>query len=307
MPIDLTRGVHIRVEGEVGRFNTLPVESLVKLAENLQDLLQTIARYLLDVDGAIDLENFHVELSDFRAGSAIPGFVFTPRVKTVTSGDVFEQRRFVNDRFDELMQIADSGNYTQIKTLAPQSHTRNRLVESLYEFTNTLGNSPVSIVDIENGEIKPLYKIYRLKREMRDQLMTKMNEPVAEKEEFEVVARVRMVRRGGKVRSSIKDTFETNHGEPGYTTDVIVHENFSYLLHYPLRCRLEKEEDFYVIESEMLDVIGTGKTIDEAEKQFSSGFHHVFQRYQDLPYGQMSDRNKRIKTVLLTLVDKIQN
>src|SRR5437773_2187308 len=112
MPIDLTKGFNLRVEGEIGKFNTLPIEHLVKLAENLQKLLQNIAKHQLEVEGAIDLDNFKVELSGFKIGSAIPEFVFTPRVKTVTSGDIFEQRTFVNDKFDSYLRVADKGDYS---------------------------------------------------------------------------------------------------------------------------------------------------------------------------------------------------
>ena len=78
--------------------------------------MHDIAKYQLEVDGAIDLNNFKVELSGFKIGSAIPEFVFTPRIKTVTSGDVFEQRRFVNDKFDNYLKVANKGDYSEIKS-----------------------------------------------------------------------------------------------------------------------------------------------------------------------------------------------
>ena len=77
MQVDLTKGLNLRVEGEIGKFNTLPIEYLVKLVENLQKFLQDIAKHQLEVDGAIDLNNFKVELSGFKIGSAIPEFIFT--------------------------------------------------------------------------------------------------------------------------------------------------------------------------------------------------------------------------------------
>ena len=45
MQVNLTTGINLRVEGEIGKHNTLPNEYLVKLAENLKKLLQDIAKY----------------------------------------------------------------------------------------------------------------------------------------------------------------------------------------------------------------------------------------------------------------------
>ena len=45
MQVDLNKGVNLRVEGEIGKHNTLPIEYLVKLAENFRNycmILQSI-------------------------------------------------------------------------------------------------------------------------------------------------------------------------------------------------------------------------------------------------------------------------
>lgn len=306
MQVDLTKGFNLRVEGEIGKFNTLPIEYLVKLAENLQKFLQDIAKHQLEVDGAIDLDNFKVELAGFTIGSAIPQFIFTPRIKAVTSGDVFSQRKFVNAKFDSYLKVANKGNYSEIKTLIPQAATRNIVVEDLYSFTNTFGNSPISVVDVKKGKVVPIYKINKFKFEVKEKLITRISESQESKEEYEAVAKIKVVKKGGKVTKSTKDVFDTKHGEPGYTTEVIVYENVSYILAFPLRCKIEKEDSYYVIQSEMLDIVGTGKSIEQAEKNFSEEFHFVYNRYNQLSENKLSDRIKRIKTIINSLVLKIE-
>ena len=306
MSVDLTKGFNIRVEGEIGKFNTLPIEYLVRLAENLQKLLQDIAKHQLEVDGAIDLDNFKVELAGFKIGSAIPEFVFTPRVKAVTSGDVFEQRTFVNNKFDSYLKVANKGNYSEIRKIIPQAATRNIIVEDLYDFATTFGNSPISVVNVKNGKIVPIYRINKFKVEIKEKLITKISESLESTEEYEAVAKIKVVRKGGKVTKSTKDIFDTKHGEPGYVTDTIIFEKISYILAFPLRCKIEKEDSYYVIQSEMLDIVGTGKNIDEAEKNFSEEFHFVYQRYNQLSEKKLSDRIKRIKTIINSLVLKIE-
>jgi predicted RNase H-like HicB family nuclease len=307
MLVDLTKGFNLRVEGEIGKFNTLPIEHLVKLAENLQKLLQDIAKYQLEVDGAIDMSNFKIELAGFKIGSAIPEFVFTPRIKTVTSGDVIEQRRFVNNKFDAYLKVADKGNYTEIKKMIPQAATRNIIVEDLYNFATTFGNSPVSVVELRKGKIVHLYKINKFKSEIKEKLITKISETELIKEEYEAVAKIKVVRTGTQIKRTTKDVFDTKHGEPGFATKVINYAGKSYILAFPLRCKLEKEADYFVIQSEMLDIVGTGKTIDDAEKNFSEEFHFVYNRYNELPNSKLGDRIQRIKTMLNSLVLKIED
>ncbi len=306
MLVDLTKGFNLRIEGEIGRYNTLPIEHLVKLAENLQKLLQDIAKYQLEVDGAIDTSNFKVELAGFKIGSAIPEFVFTPRVKAVTSGDVFEQRKFVNIKFNSYLKVANKGDYSEIKKIIPQASTRNIIVEDLYNFATTFGNSPVSVVELKKGKIVHLYKINKFKSEVKEKLITKISETESIKEEYEAVAKIKVVKRGSQITRTTKDMFDAKHAEPGFATEAITYGKRTYLLAFPLRCKLEKEENYFVIQSEMLDIVGTGMTIDEAENNFSEEFNFIFNRYNKLPGNKLGDRLKRIKTILNSLVLKIE-
>jgi hypothetical protein len=307
MQVDLNKGVNLRVEGEIGKYNTLPVEYLVKLAENLQRLLQDIANHQLEVEGAIDLDNFKIELAGFKIGSAIPEFIFTPRIKTVTSGDVLLQRNFVNSKFDNYLKIAHKGDYSEIKKIIPQASTRNIIVEDLYSFATTFGNSPVSVVELKGKKITPLYKINKFKQDVKERLITKIIKQEAEKEEYDAVAKIKVTRQGGKIiKKTAKEIFDTKHGEPGIPFDTIVFGNRVYELDFPLRCKLEKEDDYYVIESEMIDIVGTGKTIDEAEASFFEEFHYVYNRYNQLSNLKLGERAKRIKTILNSMVKNIE-
>jgi len=71
LAIDLQKGISLKIEGELGKFQTLPIESLIKIAESLQELVLSIAKYDLPVNEAINLSNFKLELTDFQKGSAV--------------------------------------------------------------------------------------------------------------------------------------------------------------------------------------------------------------------------------------------
>jgi predicted RNase H-like HicB family nuclease len=306
MLVDLAKGFNLRIEGEIGKYNTLPIEQLVKLAENLQKLLQDIAKYQLEVDGAIDTSNFKIELSGFKIGSAIPEFIYTPRIKAVTSGEVLEQRNFVNEKFNSYLKVANVGDYSEIKNLIPQAATRNIIVEDFYNFATTFGNSPVSVVEFKKGKIVPIYKIHKFKSEVKEKLVTKILETELVKEEYEAVAKVKVVKTGNHIKRTTKDIFDTKHGEPSFSTKVISFGNKSYILSFPLRCKLEKEDDYFVIESEMLDIVGTGKTIDEAEENFSQEFDFVYTNYCKTKDEKLGTRLQKIKTILNSLILKIE-
>lgn len=306
MKINLSEGLNLRVEGEIGRYNTLPVEYLVKLAQNLQQLLQDIAQHQLEVDGAIDLSNFKIELSGFKIGSAIPEFKFTPRIKTVTSGDVIHQRRFVNDKFEGFLKIANIGNYDEIKSLIPQARTRNIIVQDLYNFTTTFGNSPFSVVELRRKRITPIYKIHRFKTEVKEKLLTKITQSEELKEEYDAVAKIKVIKRGELIKRIPKDMFIGKHADTAYSTETIVYDHKIYILSFPLLCKLEKEEGYYVIQSEMLGIVGTGLTIDDAEQNFSEEFHFIYQRYNQLSEKEMSERIRRIKNILNSIVSKVE-
>jgi hypothetical protein len=71
-----------------------------------------------------------------------------------------------------------------------------------------------------------------------------------------------------------------------------------YILNYPIRCHFEKDEDVFIIKSEMLDIIGTGKTKVEAKNNFDQEFDYIYVRYNELDNSQLSPRIRNIKTIL---------
>ena len=306
MAIDLNTGISIRIGGEIGKHNSLPIEHLIRLSGNLQKLLQDIAAYQLEVDGAIDLSNFKIELSGFNIGSAIPEFIFTPRVKTVTSGDVFQQRTFVSNQFDKYLNIANRGDYTDFKNIIPQAKIRNIIVEDFYSLATTFGNSPVSIVDLKNGGITFIYKINKFNSSVKAKLITKITESVVNIEQYEAVAKVRVVKRDGKATHTKTDVFDAKHAQPGFSIEIITHNDTTYSLAFPLMCKLEKEEDYFIVQSEILDIVGTGYTIDDAEKNFAEEFHFIYSRYNQVGNKMLSDRLQRIKNIMNSLVVKIE-
>lgn len=87
--------------------------------------------------------------------------------------------------------------------------------------------------------------------------------------------------------------------------DVIVSRTHTYTLFGPLRCLLEKEDDYHVISCEILDLVGTGSTIEEAKQSFADEFEYIYTRYNALPDEELTKRLQSIKTILNALVKQV--
>lgn len=309
MTVDFQKGVSFQIEGEMGRYNTLPIEVLVKIVENLQELIKNIALADITDASAIDLNAFKIELSAFRAGSAVPEFVFTPRIQQVITADIDKQREIVNKRFENLISISSTGQYEKIKTEYPNSQTRNSIVESFYDFSNSFGKSPVKIVDFSpNNKIVPLYPINKISSETKNKLITQIKDLDNDELIEEIIfARQKRITKGNKSRVQTLEQYASNKSiSLSYAPLVIENEHKKYILNFPLRCNLEYEEGFYSITCEMLDIIGTGLTEEDAEINFNQEFDFIYTRFNELKDENLSDRILNFKKILQILVKSVE-
>ena len=306
MKVDLNKGINIRIEGELGRFNSIPVDALIKISQNLQELIISIAINDIIETDTFDLNNFKIELSGFRVGSAVPQFTFTQRVNP-TINDIWKQRKSVSEKFDKLIGIANEGRYDDLKNLYPDSQRRNDMVNTIYGFVNSFGAAPVSFVDIsESNAIYEIYKIKKFTPETKKELLTELNQIVEEKEENYAVAKIKLTTSGKTTKKKIEEIYTKSNTTLAYSPDIIVHDNVSFILNFPLRCSLEKENGYFIIQSELLDIVGTGETQDDAEINFAEEFSFIFKRYNELDVSKLSERILQIKNILNYLVKEVE-
>ena len=309
MKIDLNNGAFIEIGGELGKYNSLPIDVLVKLAQDLQELVFTLAKYDLPTNESIDLNNFKIELVGFTRGSAVPKFAYSPRSENKTGINWQVHRNTVNDKLEKLVEVSDTGDYGKIIELYPEPSKRNPIVENLYSFVNNFGTAPVSFVDYDevNEKITPIYKLNRFKPAVKKELITEIKE-VSDtiSETDEAVGKIKISKRGGKTIRRIIDTYSGKKFSLEYAPDVIVTETKNYLLKYPLRCLFEKEEDYFIIQSEMLGIIGTGVVEDDAEKSFAEEFDFIFNRLNSLDDNSLTSHNRLIKNIIAQIIDRIE-
>ncbi|QDK82778.1 hypothetical protein EXU85_30885 [Spirosoma sp. KCTC 42546] len=303
--------INLQVSGEVGKYNSLPVDYLVEIAKNLQTLLQTLAKVNVSEGSTIDLNNFKIELTGFKAGSAVPQFSFTHRHQLTLNGDVDNQRELVRQKFDELVEASGKGDFIKVRELYPDAYRRNEVVDGLYNFVNSFGGSPVNVVSVKQKKgkdnIVPLYNIRPFAKEVRDRLVT----PVIENKELETIQEVSFKKvvttyRGDKkINSKTIEEYSDKQASLSLAPDMIISRTHIYHLFGSLRCLLEKEDDYYVMTCEILDLVGTGSTIEEAEQSFAEEFEFVYNRYNTLPDAELTKRLQSIKTILNALVKQV--
>lgn len=308
MKIDLDKGAYIEIGGELGKYNSLPIDDLVRIAHDLQELIYSIAKFDLSSTEAIDLKNFNIELVGFSKGSAVPKFAYTQRAENKTGLFWQIHRSKVNETFEKLVEISHSGDYNKMIELYPEPHKRNPIVESLYSFANDFGSAPVRFVDYDekSDKLTTIFKLNRFKPGIKKELISEIKEiSKPESESNEAVAKVKITNKNGRIYRRIIDTYSKKFSLE-YAPDTIISGTTKYYLKFPLRCLFEKENDYYVIQSEMLGIIGTGLTEDEAEVSFNEEFDFIFERFNSLDDISLTNHNQLIKSILNQIVEKIE-
>lgn len=309
MKIDLNKGAYIQISGELGKYNSLPVDVLVKMAQDFQELLMNIAHYDLETTEAVDYNNFKIELLDFQPGSAVPCFGFSSRTENMAGFHTLEHRKQVNEKLNNLADIASTGDYYRLKEIYTNPIARNQIVESFYSFTNNFGNSPVYFVEFDKvkSEIKPISPILKIKKSVKDELISEIVDiQTSENEISEVAGFVRITKKGNKTTRKIINAYPNPEYALSYSPSKIEHKNVKYFLHNPLRCLFAKEDGYFYIQSEILDIIGTGKNEEDAKLSFAEEFNYLYNRLNSLEDSELTERFRIIKININNLVERIE-
>ncbi len=90
-----------------------------------------------------------------------------------------------------------------------------------------------------------------------------------------------------------------------YTFPKIENGGRIYNLHNPLRCKLEQDEDnVYLIQHELLDIVGAGDTEAEAIKSFQEEFDEAYYSYNQYKDAQLAPHLLRAKNFINLIVKK---
>ncbi len=102
--------------------------------------------------------------------------------------------------------------------------------------------------------------------------------------------------------SNVKLT--TTFYEP--TLNEICFHQRRYIFNRPLIYKIEPEDDYFVMESDELNIVGTGRTVGEAFVSFAEEFQFIYNRYSNISDCKISKRLKKIKENLNSLVFAVE-
>jgi hypothetical protein len=306
--LDFNKGVCIEIGGELGKNNSLSVDFFAKFLTDLQNLIFSLAKYDLPSNEPIDLNNFKIELSGFHAGSAIPEVRFVTKVQDSPLMTLDTQRYSINDSFSGLMDIVENENYTSLLQLFPEPQKRTPIISCLYEFTKNVSGNAFSFVDYNkvDNTITPIVKLHKMGIGVKNSLVSEIYETTGLPEEDQTAfGKIIISNKSGTPRKKIKELYTEKEISLDFAPAQIPVGERTYILKQPLRCLFEKEEDFFIIQSEMLDIIGTGLTPEEAQQCFYQEFDYIFQTYNSLSDDQLTQRLVSIKIILNQIVKTV--
>lgn len=128
---------------------------------------------------------------------------------------------------------------------------------------------------------------------------------VSEITEEKAYARIKVTKTGSKTKNKIEEIISSIQHSLSYSPDIINTKGKQYILNFPLRCLFEREDDYYLINNEQLDIIGTGATQDEAEHNFNEEFDYLYNRLNSLEDNKLNKRLQRIKWTLNSYVKEV--
>jgi hypothetical protein len=305
--LNISSGVYFRIEGEVGKTQGLAWHVLAKMAESLQKLVIDLVRFDSKAPATLAQNSIEIELFDYKPGSAVPAF----RVRKPDNPDLFasfEKAKTILDvQLQQVFEIAQTGNYDRLKNLSGNPGIVSELGRDVFEFVNSVGDSPLSIVKpIANGKFRKVYKITRFKKELYQTFVAPRILTVAVDAREEAFGKISVTKIKGKRKTAkLIEIYRGKDMAMSFAPNSIVTPDRVYNLHSPIMCLLHKEDDFFIIENEQMDLYASGETETQAEQNFYLEFDIAYRRFNDLPDDKLSERLKRAKLAMNLLVKEI--
>jgi len=292
--------------------HTISWDVLKSLGDSLEALVQSVAKYNEQFAGKVNLENFKLDFSGFYDGSAVPAFRIAPQIQS----SIFNDRHItksIASEFDNLLQNIDKGNYQEISDRYKTDEAKNDIIKKVYDFTNSAGTIPVSIVkrsSKKDNKFTDVYKIRKLNKSIMDKLIIIDRDlDVADTMSSEITAfaKVRIKSRNGKTTKKTSELYQDKEATLSLKYDEIIVNDKIYELNFPIFFQLIKEGKGTILEQEQLDLFAAGLTLEQAKESLLDQFDHTYNRLNELSANQLSDHLKKVKSFYNLLVKQISN
>lgn len=305
--INLDKELLIRIGGENDN-HVVPWEVLKNVGDKLEALIQIIAKYSNNIENPADLNNYKLDFSGFYNGSAVPAFKLNSHPSLSLFKDDDAKQVVILD-FSKIMSRVDKGNYQAIADDYNQITAKNEVIKKIYDFTNSAGDIPVTIVKREQEKFLKVYSVRRLKKEVFDKLtVQETTNNQNEKEESTAVAKVIITKaKSGKVSKKTAEIYDDEEAITSLKYDKISFLTKTYFLKFPVLFQIYSEGQGTIIENEQLDLYASGKTKTEAKIDLYSQFDNSYTRLNELHDDQLNPRLLQVKKYLNSIIKTVHD
>lgn len=314
MAIDLTKGLDVKIEGELGANQTLSISALVEIVQSFQDVINTIATHGLDTP--IDVRMFELELVGFQKSSAVPQLrMVQPKQEALFTEHYKNGVKQINQQVEDVLNISDVGNYPSVVKFCDNWREKEgvvKLTESLYRFQQSFKGSPAVISNLDTYNKKPKYRYVpkpfdtAQKRSIISKIRGK-DDSLADKE---VIAEFRTaiveVKQGtnGKTKKKIKSTYSPVF-QMYYDTKTVSNSGLTLHFKEPLLSKtfLDEDKDVNIV-NERLSLHVIAKNEEQAKKHFDEDLIFLYQFVMGKPDRELAKHYISAKNFLKEIVVK---
>lgn len=307
--VSLVDGIYLRVDGEEEKSHKIQWEILKKIGDNTQKLITKVVKNS-SKENYIEESNLKIEFKGFYKGSAISAFVLPkPSNLIFENANAYEN---LNTNLSSILDKLSKGDFLSIANMYPDPKVKNEMIEIVYEFSNSAGTKPFSVVKpILNQKFRELGTIRKISSSQKALLKVEIAENIEENTKVvESKALGKIVLKstpGGKTTRKITHIYSQKEGMFSLKFDSIETSSRIYNLNYEaLFVVKEEKKNFISFENTILDIYACGKSIVEAEEDIFDQFDYTYRRLNEFDDSMLSEHLFNAKTYINMLVNSVK-
>lgn len=305
--INLDTELLLRIGGENDE-HVVSWDILKNVGDKLEALIQIIAKYSNSTGSVPNLNNFKLDFSGFYNGSAIPAFKLNSHPSLSLFNEDNVKQAVISD-FSKIMSRVDKGDYQAIVDDYNQTLAKNEVIKKIYDFTNSAGDTPVTIVKRDNENFFKIYSVRRLNKEILDKLIVHETGSIQnEREESTAVAKMVIIKDElGKISKKPSEIYNDKEAILSLKLDDISYLNRTYFFKFPILFQFYSEGQGTIIENEQLDLYASGKSMSDAKIDLYSQFNNSYIRFNELQDEQLNPKLLQVKQYLNSIVKAVKD
>jgi hypothetical protein len=308
-PVDLQKGIYLRIDGEEEKRHTINWDTLKKIGDSAQKLISKLARYSLS-DEPLGEDSVKLEFIGFYPGSAVPAWdIKKPDNLLFAKTASYKE---LNQVFSFVLGRLDDGNFQAIADKYNEPSVKNEIVDAVADFSASAGTRPFSVVrPAGKDKFRSIAKIRTITPKHKELLKVPDIQKVtaaSSATEVEGVSKV-LVKTSikGRTTKKISHLYTQKEVIVSLKFDSIETDSRIYLLRNNLLVDITEGKKAVTIESPMLDIYAFGETLDEAEKDLFDQFDYTFQRLNQFADNKLSPHLLNAKKYINLLVEKVKD